>query len=71
MSRALDIMGLSEVSEYTTVAAKTLGMWLVRGHMPEPDARLACGPIWRRSTIDHWVAGEGSERVAGAAREAA
>ena len=29
----------------------------------EPDARLACGPIWRESTIDHWVAGEGRERI--------
>jgi hypothetical protein len=67
MSRTLDVMGLREVSTVTGVKVVTLSAWLTRGHMPEPDARLACGPIWRASTIDHWAAGDGYERIVRAA----
>ena len=54
MSERLDIVGLSEVSEMTEIATSTLSAWLRRGHMPEPDVRLSCGPIWHRRTIERW-----------------
>jgi hypothetical protein len=62
--RALDIVGITEISELTNVGTKSVRNWYVRGIMPPPDAKLACGPIWRRSTITRWMAGAGKERVA-------
>lgn len=54
MSETLDIVGLMEVSEMTGIGSNTLGVWLHRGILPEPDVRLSCGPIWHRSTITRW-----------------
>jgi hypothetical protein len=63
MGRTLDIMGLKEVANSTGVPVGTISAWLTRGHMPEPEARLACGPIWRSRTIADWVAGDGAARI--------
>lgn len=52
----LDVLGLSEVADLLGVSRKVASVRLSRGHIPQPDARLACGPIWRRSTIDRWMA---------------
>jgi len=62
--RPLEVMGLAEVSVETGVQPTTIHAWMRRGHLPAPDARLACGPIWRRSTIEAWKSGAGAERIA-------
>jgi hypothetical protein len=61
--RPLDIVGLHEVTVITGVRPNTLSAWMRRGHIPAPDARLACGPVWRRSTITAWVNGAGRKRI--------
>lgn len=61
--RPLEIVGLQEVAHLTGVQTSTLSAWARRGHLPTPDARLACGPIWRRSTIEAWISGSGRERI--------
>jgi predicted DNA-binding transcriptional regulator AlpA len=50
----LDLLGVAEIAEMIGVGRKTVAAYVARGQMPAPDARLACGPIWQRSTIDAW-----------------
>lgn len=54
MSAKLDIVGLSEVAEIVGTSKAHIAMMRTRGQLPAPDATLACGPIWQRSTIDKW-----------------
>lgn len=67
MSRKLDVLGLFEIGTENRVRPRTVAAWYYRGHLPEPDAILACGPIWRRSTIEPFIDGEGRERFERAA----
>ena len=60
----LEVVGSVEAAGLLQVDRQTLRTWLKRGHMPEPDARLSCGPVWRKSTIIKWASGEGKGRVA-------
>jgi hypothetical protein len=62
MSR-LDVVGIAEVAVMLDINRATVRSWQLRGHLPAPDAELASGPIWRRSTITKWVAGAGKQRV--------
>jgi hypothetical protein len=54
MTRPLDIVGLAELATILAVPRGTARQWYHRGQLPEPDARLACGPVWRTSTIEGW-----------------
>ena len=63
MTARLDVVGIAEVSELLRLNRKTVRSWLVRKQMPQPDAWLACGPVWRTSTISKWAAGAGKSRV--------
>ena len=60
----LDIVGIAEIAELTGIKRNTLVVWYGRGHLPEADAQLSCGLIWRRRKIERWLAGAGRERVA-------
>jgi len=51
----LDVLGLAEVADLLGLTRQAAHQRLVRGRLPEPDARLAAGPVWRRSTIDRWL----------------
>jgi prophage regulatory protein len=53
---ALDLLGAAEVAAVLGVSRKTVAAYLARGQMPAPDARLACGPIWRRGSLEVWLA---------------
>lgn len=63
MSR-LDIVGVSEFAELAGTTRIMIATWHRRGHLPTPDAVLACGPIWRRATAQRWIDGAGKQRVA-------
>jgi len=61
----LDILGLSEVTVLIGANGATVKSWYRRGHLPEPDAVLAAGPIWRRTTINRWLRSkDGKQRTA-------
>jgi hypothetical protein len=67
--KKLDIVGITEVATITDMPLGTIKTWSQRGHLPEPDSQLACGPIWRRSTIERWTkSDEGKKRLAPASR---
>lgn len=55
----LDVMGVAEVAALIDRPRQTVAVWLHRDLMPEPDARLACGPVWRGSTVRRWAARNG------------
>lgn len=51
------LLGAAEVAELTGWKASSISAALTRGRLPEPYARLACGPIWTREQIDRWMEG--------------
>ena len=67
MSR-LDILGVTEAAELLGISVVTFKNWqrAKTAPLPEPDAVLRCGPIWRRSTIERYM--RGNEKVALATR---
>lgn len=59
----LDVVGIAEAAELLRLNPKTVRTWLIRKQMPRPDCWLACGPVWRTSTLVKWAAGPGKTRV--------
>lgn len=61
------VVGIAEVAAMAGVKPKTVSGYVARGVvLPEPLARLACGPVWDRAVIEAWVAardGKARERV--------
>lgn len=51
----LDIVGAAELAEMLGVPRAQIYVWKNRGKLPVPDAALAAGPVWRRSTIRAWM----------------
>ncbi len=49
------LYGAAELSEALHVPCAKLAVWMRRGHVPEPDWRLGCGPIWRAETVAAWM----------------
>jgi len=61
----LEIVGITEVAAISEIPTATIKTWQRRGQLPTPDAVLACGPIWRRSTIERWMTSEqGKKKLA-------
>ena len=51
---SLDVMGVAEVAAFCGVHKVTVHKWIRAGRMPEPDARLAMGPVWLTARIKEW-----------------
>ena len=49
-------MGIAEIAQRAGVPRQTVAQWHARGKLPEPDARLAMGPVWRETAIESWLA---------------
>lgn len=49
-------MGIAEIAQRAGVSRQTVAQWHARSKLPEPDARLAMGPVWRETTIEAWLA---------------
>jgi predicted DNA-binding transcriptional regulator AlpA len=50
------VLGAAELAERLGVSRELVSQWLKRGKLPEPDQRLAMGPVWRETTITTWLA---------------
>lgn len=48
-------MGIAEIAHMLGEDRRTVAQWRSRGQMPEPDALLAMGPVWREETIARWA----------------
>lgn len=44
-------MGISEIAHALGISRQTAHAWHARGKLPEPDAKLAMGPVWKVTTI--------------------
>jgi predicted DNA-binding transcriptional regulator AlpA len=51
----MKLYGLTEIAAATGIDRRVLAMWLHRGKLPEPDARLAMGPAWTARRIEPWI----------------
>lgn len=54
------LYGIAEIAAALNARPKTVSIWLSRGRLPEPDARLAMGPAWLAETIEPWIASQRS-----------
>lgn len=52
-------MGVAEIAQRIGKPRNVVAQWVVRGKLPEPDARLAMGPVWREETIEAWLTERG------------
>ena len=55
--KSSDLLGVHEVAEYLGLKRQTVSVYVLRGIMPKPVARLKCGPVWSRGSIDVWQKG--------------
>lgn len=49
------VYGYTELAERLGIKVGTLRVQHSRGQLPEPDQRLAAGPVWYAATIDRWI----------------
>jgi hypothetical protein len=51
------LYGVAEIAAALGVARTNICAWVSRGThgMPQPDQRLASGPVWYGSTIEPWI----------------
>lgn len=52
----IQILGSTEAAELAGVTTNQFHVMRNRGQVPEPQVVLACGPIWKRSVIERWIA---------------
>jgi predicted DNA-binding transcriptional regulator AlpA len=55
MNETTPILGAAEAAKMAGVTRSHFRVLQTRGQVPEPQVRLACGPIWKRSVIERWV----------------
>lgn len=55
LPEAGELVSSKEIADMLGVKHTTVHRYRQRGTLPEPYVVLACGPIWLRSTIDHWA----------------
>lgn len=54
---AAELLGTAELAALMGVKPKTVSGYLARGVvLPEPVARLKCGPIWKLADVKAWLA---------------
>ena len=56
----LDVMGVSEIADRLGKTVGFVSVLIQRGKLPQPDATIGQGrtKVWRRSTIERWIAKE-------------
>jgi hypothetical protein len=52
-----DFYGIAEIADAMGLSRQLVTVWRKRrSHgIPEPDAELASGPIWRKETVEPWI----------------
>lgn len=53
---SLDLLDTAGVAELAGLPPATIRTYLHRGAIPEPDFRAGRSPVWRRKTIEKWLA---------------
>lgn len=56
----MDLVGLAEIADMAGVSRQAVTNWTARhDSFPEPLARLAAGPVWKRNDIAAWLEAQG------------
>lgn len=50
------ILGVHELAVLAGISDSTMRAYVARKQCPDPDWKLACGPIWKRETATAWIA---------------
>ena len=50
------LLSRRDVAELMGLGIETIKTHRARGNMPEPDVIIDDKPLWRRETIDQWIA---------------
>jgi DNA-binding transcriptional regulator YiaG len=48
------MLGTAELAAHLGISRELTSQWFRRAKLPEPDQRLAMGPVWRVETILAW-----------------
>lgn len=59
----MELLGVKEVGETLGWDRRKVSVYLQRKKLPEPVARLAAGPVWRRRDIEAFARGEALANV--------
>lgn len=51
----MKLYGLTEIAAAVGAQPRTLAVRFHRGKLPEPTARLACGPVWVAKDIEPYI----------------
>jgi predicted DNA-binding transcriptional regulator AlpA len=51
---SMELAGLAEVAELLGVTKRSAQRYVQRADFPDPVARLAATPVWRRGDIEDW-----------------
>jgi len=51
-----ELLDVARVVEVSGLRPQTIRAYLLRGKIPPPDERLGGRPVWRRRTIERWMA---------------
>ena len=54
--KGTDMLTIGEVAEIMNLPTNTITSYRSRGYMPKPDKQYGRTPLWKRSTIDKWLA---------------
>jgi len=51
----IELNGVAEIAEFLGVEPATVTKWAQREILPDPDAELSIGKIWKTWTIVEWA----------------
>ncbi|MFC7331400.1 helix-turn-helix transcriptional regulator [Marinactinospora rubrisoli] len=51
-----NLLTSKDIAGLIGVKLETVHRYRVRGDLPEPDGRMGNSPVWRKETIDAWIA---------------
>lgn len=58
------LVGVAEVAWAVGWSRQKVAVYLGRGRLPEPTARLACGPVWTADAVNPWIVENGGQPIA-------
>jgi prophage regulatory protein len=55
LTNSNQLLRISEVSEFTSLAKSTINLWVAQGKFPKPLALSPTIKVWRSQQINDWI----------------